>query len=179
MFDARQKKSEVELIKFDSRSELALGVLLEKYIPGFELKNGVTCQVPLGDDRHCDFRLNEKVFIEYHPIELVREYDKSFLIKVHKEINKQPKNIAEKMKKALREQAAKEYYERRLYLVQWKYGTDRQLIHARNPEDAFTKIFNRYAKGAVGRERFLEEFRAAQSAEPLHLLSRKKFFFKG
>ena len=80
MFDSRQRKSDVELIKFDSRSELALGILLEKYFRNFELKSGITCQVPLGNGRHCDFRLSEKVFIEYHPIELVREYDKSLLI---------------------------------------------------------------------------------------------------
>lgn len=175
MFESRKQFQGRELIKFDSRSELALGILLEKYFPHFELIPGTTVQVPIGGLCRCDFRLSDKVFIEFHPIELVKEFDLKFLRKLHRQLDGYTEREKDKIKQALREQAAKDYFERRQFLVQREWGRDKILIHALNAEDAHTKIFERYAKGAVRKGRFVEEFKSALSAEPLHVKSRRKW----
>ncbi|MCB0354677.1 MAG: hypothetical protein KDD64_14170 [Bdellovibrionales bacterium] len=58
-------------VKFHSRTEAAAGVLMEQYIPGFELIPWKTIQVPIGlgsggDLQTVDFRFGNN-FIEYHP----------------------------------------------------------------------------------------------------------------
>lgn len=60
---------------FDSQSEAAVGILLEKYLPSFRISRGSTFQVPVGAKR-IDFFLGEfhghPHFLEYHPIVLGR-----------------------------------------------------------------------------------------------------------
>lgn len=61
----------LEGVRFNSRAEAAAGVLMARYIPGFELVSWKTFQVPIGvgsggDLQTVDFRFRN-FFIEYHP----------------------------------------------------------------------------------------------------------------
>lgn len=60
---------------FDSQSEATVGILLERYLPSFQIKRGVSFQVPI-DGKRIDFCLGEvsgsPIYLEYHPIILGR-----------------------------------------------------------------------------------------------------------
>lgn len=60
---------------FDSQSEAAVAILLERYLPSFQIKRGVSFQVPI-DGKRIDFCLGEvsgsPIYLEYHPIILGR-----------------------------------------------------------------------------------------------------------
>jgi hypothetical protein len=53
--------------RHDSYEEAVCGVLLEKYIPGFKLREGDTFQVPLAGGKRADFRVGTTI-VEWHPV---------------------------------------------------------------------------------------------------------------
>ncbi len=57
-------------IGYCSLSEAAFGVLLEYFIPGFDIISGKTFQVPLGNGRSADLKIND-VIVEYHQVRLI------------------------------------------------------------------------------------------------------------
>lgn len=59
--------SQFAKLSFGSRSEMALAILFRNYIPKWEAIQGETYQIPLGNHRYADFRINDTLF-EYHPI---------------------------------------------------------------------------------------------------------------
>lgn len=61
-------------IKYDSRSEIACSILLQRYVSNWSPCEGVTYRVPIGFKRTVDFYLPEQnVFVEYHPIQFMHE----------------------------------------------------------------------------------------------------------
>lgn len=163
-----------EQITFDSRSELAIGILLEKYIDNFKLIQGHTIQVNIGKDCHCDFKIND-LFFEYHPINIVHELGSKFAKRFKTSLAKMSQKDARITSEKLYEQLKKEYFDRRLFLIQTTYGQNSSLIVCTNPSEVWKLIIQRFAANKVDLETFLEEFRAAQCALPLDDYSRKRF----
>ena len=62
-------------IRYASRSEEALARLFEKYIPGWQCREGVTFQIPIGN-KTIDFEVGGDL-VEYHPIMINRELKSS------------------------------------------------------------------------------------------------------
>jgi hypothetical protein len=60
-------------IRFDSKSEFACAMLLEKYVKDWRCKPNQTFQIPVDRNRKIDFRVGD-TFLEYHPIVLQREF---------------------------------------------------------------------------------------------------------
>jgi hypothetical protein len=123
-------RRELETLRFGSISEYASGVMLEKYVPGFELKMGETLQVDIGQGRTCDFRVN-KVFLEFHPIVLTREFRDS---KAFREFwqcaQKLKRPIREIMVSAIQAEMKEQYYHKRKMLIDGKFGIETLYVAA-------------------------------------------------
>lgn len=146
-------------LKFGSISEYAVGVLAEKYIKGFTLEMGVTMQIDIGGGgRTCDFKING-AFFEFHPIVLKREFRDS---KAFREMwcaikrTKQPErgHIIESLMSEFSEQ----YYHKRKYLIDTKFGAGNELILATSVEEFRTKVLKRFGDYVPKEQEFRKEF---------------------
>lgn len=61
-----------EIFKFDSRSEAVCAIILERYVPNWQINTGTTWQIPLPLGKFADFRINNTI-VEFHPIDLKHE----------------------------------------------------------------------------------------------------------
>lgn len=166
-----------EQIYFDSRSELATCVLLEKYISNWKPVLGETVQIPISDKCLCDFRVNG-VFFEYHPIVVARELGTEFAKDFEKSLARVSSKEAWEAKQKIREELAKDYWRRRKYMIEKMYGHDEMLILATEPEQVWQKVIQRFAKGAVTLEKFMKEFKSARGADPIDEYSKHRFKLK-
>ena len=156
-----------EPLKFASKSELAIGVLLEQLIPNFRLENGRTFQVPIGYNKTCDYLING-VFFEYHPP--VLKYDlaseKAFF-RIAKLLNKLPSKAADELREALLEELAASYYKKRRFVITASFGKNTELIVCTNADDVYREIIQRFCPEPPGLKVFQELFRCALKAEQL------------
>jgi hypothetical protein len=121
-------KRELETLRFGSISEYACGVMLEKYVPGFELKMGHTLQVDIGQGRTCDFRVNG-VFVEFHPIVLMREFRDSKAFRDFWQCAQKLKRpIREVMVSAIQSEMREQYFHRRKLLIDAKFGCETLVV---------------------------------------------------
>ena len=146
-------------LKFDSRSEYAIGVLLERYLPGFELKTGVTFQVNIGGNRHCDFLVYGS-FLEFHPIVLQRELKGAHTFnQFAKLINSLPRSHSELLKKALHDELLAQYTHKRRTSIMETYGKDHPLVVCESPQEIYKHIIQPKAKNPPTMEKFIKEFK--------------------
>ena len=163
-----------EQIYFDSRSELATCVLLEKYIPNWKPILGETVQVPISKVCLCDFRING-VFFEYHPIVVARELGQEFANDFEKSLQRVSPKEAYAARNKIRDELAKDYWRRRKAMIEIMYGHGESLILATEPEQVWGRVIQRFAKGAVTKEHFMQLFRSARSANPIDVHSKNRF----
>lgn len=163
-----------EQIYFDSRSELATCVLLEKYVSNWKPVLGETVQVPISKVCLCDFRING-VFFEYHPIVVARELGQAFADDLEKSLARVSPKEAYLARNKVRDELAKDYWRRRKAMIEIMYGHGESLILATEPEQVWSKVIQRFAKDAVSKEKFMELFRAARSVSPIDDHSKKRF----
>lgn len=135
-------------LNFASRSEFACGVLLERYVKDFRLRNGETFQVGVGHNKVIDFYVNG-VFVEYHPINLKFEFDNPVALRMllngTRHCNAHAKReIIEGIKLEL----AEKYYRRRKFLVTLAAGKDSELICCYSAEDFCKKVIRRFSDTA-------------------------------
>ena len=166
-----------EQIYFDSRSELATCVLLEKYISNWKPVLGETVQIPISDKCLCDFRVNG-VFFEYHPIVVARELGSEFAKDFEKSLARVSPKEAFLARNKIRNELAKDYWSRRKYMIERMYGHNEVLILATEPEQVWQKVIQRFAKGAVTLEKFIQEFKSARGADPIDEYSKQRFKLK-
>jgi hypothetical protein len=158
-FDRRLPRIPDRPLKFDSRSEYAIGVLLEKYLQGFELKTGVTFQVNIGGKRHCDFLVYGS-FLEFHPIVLQRELRGTDTFKQFAQlINKLPRSQSEQLKQALHDELLAQYTHARKSAIVQTYG-DYPLIVCETPQQVYRKVIQVQSKRPPTIEQFVKEFEA-------------------
>lgn len=145
-------------VKFCSRSEAICAHILAEFIPHFELQNGVTFQVPIGEDRSgntiaVDF-LVDGVLFEYHPVRFFqsrrrcgdfndrdeyREYAKVFHA-----LNSDKREF---FHEAMRSRLTQNYFNRRRSLLdQHPLFRRTELIVATNPEEFYDRVIKRFGK---------------------------------
>lgn len=166
-------------IKFCSRSEAICAELLKRYVPHFELRHGLTFQVPIGRDTRgnllaVDF-LVDGVLFEYHPVRLFKnrrrygdfnnkqEY-RAYTDAFHSIRRDQREFFLE----AVRARLTKNYYGRRRALLD-QHPTYRrmELVVATSPEEFYHLILKRFGKNAPRTvERFMAIFEELRVALP-------------
>lgn len=131
-------------LTFASKSEYACGMLLERYVRGFELKNGVNFQVGVGHSKTIDF-LVDGVFVEYHPINLKFEFDNPVALRrLLDGIRRVDKHAKREIVDAIKQELAEKYYRRRKFLVTLAAGKDTELICCFSPEDFCKNVIRRF-----------------------------------
>ena len=135
-------------IKFASKSEYACGMLLERYVRGFQLQNGATFQIGVGYNKTIDFLVNS-VFVEYHPINLKFEFDNSTALrKVLDGLRKIDAHSKRLIVEGIKDELAEKYYRRRKFLVTLAAGKDTELICAFTDEQFCKNVIRRFGDNA-------------------------------
>ncbi len=133
-------------ITFASKSEYACGMLLERYVRGFQLKNGETFQVGVGHNKIIDFYVNH-TFVEYHPINLRFEFDSPIALRKLMEGIKRCDNHQKRLIiEAIKDELAEKYYRRRKFLVTMAAGKDAELVCAFDPEQFCKQVIRRFGE---------------------------------
>lgn len=146
---------------FDSRSEAATGILLERYLPNWKVQLGVSYQVPIGDVKRCDFRISDEVFLEYHPFDWRREIDRSEYLKMVLGIMKaefRHRDAVRDAQEVLAKLFLRSYAETRLWMVRSKWGNDKELIVASTAEDVQRLVLRRFCPSPPSIKSFLREW---------------------
>ena len=177
MRDVRDRDEPIDYIspstgvKFCSRSEAICAELLKRYVPHFELQEGLTFQVPIGRDQRgnvlaVDF-LVDGVLFEYHPVRFFqsrrrcgdfndrdeyREYAKVFHA-----LNSDKREF---FHEAMRARLTQNYFNRRRSLLdQHPLFRRTELIVATTPEEFYERVIRRFGKNYPKTlERFLNLF---------------------
>ncbi len=158
-------------VKFCSRSEAICAELLRRYVPHFELREGLTFQVPIGRDQRgntlaVDF-LVDGVLFEYHPARLFKnrrrfgdfmskqEY-RAYVDAYHSLSRDQREFFQDSVKARL----AKNYFiKRRALLDQHPTYRRMELVVASSPEEFYVLILKRFGKNVPRSvERFMAIF---------------------
>jgi len=168
------KGSEIEHdgVIYQSASEVACGVLMQKYIPGFKVVKGESYEVPIGQNHaggfiSVDF-LVRGVLLEYHPPKFQKEGG-DFTSNKERIEHRQRINSAQsrKEKKDIRaetgEKLTKNYTAKRLEQIEGSSEhSGKRLIVASSPEDLYTKViepFGRMGRKFPSKAVFAKEFR--------------------
>ncbi len=109
---ARNRDTHFNGQDYDSVQEASIATLLERYIDGFVLENGVTHQVNVGTSSSIDFRIGQ-TFFEWHPITF---RPKDFKSDVAYEQHRNTKMTREE-KLELEKVLAGDYHQRRFNLL--------------------------------------------------------------
>lgn len=166
---------------FCSRSEQICAELLKRYVPGFELKPGLTFQVAIGSDGRgntysVDF-LVDGVLFEYHPVRffknrkgfgdfLDREEYRSYTKAAHALKGESRRFFHDAMQMRLK---ANYFKKRRALLDQHPLFRRMELVVATNPEEFFTLIIKRFGRNFPHTsESFLKVFEETNRALPTH-----------
>lgn len=172
-------KSQKESIRFCSRSEAICAELLQRFVPHFQLKEGVTFQVGIGKDdrgntRSVDF-LVDGVLFEYHPVrffknkrrcgdfidpEEYRAYTRTFY-----SLSDENRGFFQSV---MRARLAENYFKkRRALLDQHPIFRRMELIVATSPEEFYSLVIRRFGKNYPRTvEKFMAVFNELRTSLP-------------
>lgn len=137
---------------------MACGLLLERYIPGFELVPGKTFQVPIGLGKHCDFYVNN-TYLEYHPINLHFEFlDKQALRQLRNALRHVKKDVKSQIVDALKDELAERYYRYRKMVVDIYRTNESELLVVQDPVELYRKVIKPHGNNVPKEHKFLAEF---------------------
>ena len=166
-------------VKFCSRSEAICAELLRRYVPHFNLQEGLTFQVPIGRDQRgnvlaVDF-LVDGVLFEYHPVRLFKNRRRfgDFLSKqeyrayadVYHSLSRDQREF---FQDSVRARLAKNYFAKRRALLD-QHPTYRriELIVATSPEEFYALVLKRFGKNVPRTvERFMAIFEELRVSLP-------------
>ena len=116
-------------------------------------------QVPLAFGKHCDFLVNENVYIEYHPVNLQFDFkDKQALRELRNALRHVKKSVKERIISAIKQELAETYYkERKHALTAWK-SQDTELVICHDAVDFYRKVIKRFGENFPKEHQFLKEF---------------------
>lgn len=166
---------------FCSRSEMICAELLRRFIPHFEVKEGLTFQVAIGSDGRgntysVDF-LVDGVLFEYHPVRFFknrkgfgdfsgREEYRSYTRAMHSLKGDSKRFLHEAMEMRLK---ANYFRKRRALLDQHPLFRRMELVVATSPEEFFHLIIRRFGRNyPASAESFLRLFDDLNRALPDH-----------
>jgi len=145
-------------LRFDSKSEYACGVLLERYVKNFELQMGTTLQVPVGFGKLIDFRVQD-VFIEYHPTNIHHEFDsRSALRNLLDATRRLKEHQRNQILDAVRDELHEKYCRRRKFLLTATIGKDAELLVCRSPDEFYAMVIKRFGIDYPQLKEFRREF---------------------
>lgn len=158
-------------VAFCSRSEAICAELLQRYVPHFELKQGVTFQVAIGQDSQgntlaVDF-LVDGVLFEYHPVRFFKnrrrcgDFNNKHEYRAYTDIcHSLRSDQREFFQTAMRARLTRHYYaKRRAILDQHPMYRRMELVVATSPEEFYFLVLKRFGKNAPRTlERFLAIF---------------------
>jgi hypothetical protein len=149
-------------LKFDSRSEAALCVLFERYIPGWAPIMGVTFQIPIIDKR-IDFLINNTL-VEFHPIMINRELKSSNANSLFRQMYKRCDKFERgQLVDLLVDELSAQYSLRRWQLIQHSEHRGKQFVVCRNEVEIYKQVICRFSNKAPGLTQFKTEFNAEVS----------------
>lgn len=166
-------------VKFCSRSEAICAELLRRYVPNFEVREGVTFQVAIGRDAQgntlaVDF-LVDGVFFEYHPVRLFKNRRRCGDFNSKNEYRAYT-NICHSLRgeqkdffqQTIRSRLSKNYYaKRRAQLDQHPLYRRMELVVASSPEEFYSLILKRFGHNVPRTvERFLAIFEELRESLP-------------
>ncbi|NDC95976.1 hypothetical protein EB077_11775 [bacterium] len=129
-FDRRLPRIPDRPLKFDSRSEYAIGVLLERF----------------------------GSFLEFHPIVLQRELRGTDTFRQFAQlINQLPRSQSEQLKQALHDELLAQYTHARKSAIVQTYG-NYPLIVCETPQQVYKKVIQVHSKRPPTIDKFVKEF---------------------
>jgi len=166
-------------IRFCSRSEAICAEMLLRYVPHFELRDGVTFQVAIGEDSQgntlaVDF-LVDGVLFEYHPVRLFKsrrrcgDFNSKREYRAYSDVCHSLKGEQrEFFQSMMRARLARNYYaKRRAILDQHPMYRRMELIVATSPEEFYFLVLTRFGKNIPRSvERFLAIFDELRESLP-------------
>jgi hypothetical protein len=157
-YETFKRQQEQVTLSFASKSELAVGLLLEKYIPDFEMIPGKTFQVPIAFGKQCDFRIGH-IYLEYHPVNLQFDFkDKQALHELRKGLRHVKKPFKEQIVEALKQELAERYYRERKHAVE-AWGTkDAELVVVQDAVELYRRVIKPYGRQIPKEHLFVGEF---------------------
>jgi hypothetical protein len=155
-------------IFYQSASEVACGVLMQRYIKGFTVRRGETYEVPIGVNQAggtilIDFFV-QGVLLEYHPPKF-QKYGGDFTLQDYKKYRLMLKSAGsnedkERIKADARKMLAASYQRKRLQQIEASPNHKGiELVVASSPEELYSKIILRFAQHPPVEEFFLTKFR--------------------
>jgi len=147
---------------FDSRDEAAVGSLFEKYIPGYEIKEGKTFQA--NGDTFClfDFVLPEAI-VEWHPIQIrydASEEDKQAYRELRSEIRTREDRLAfNQLSKDYKGDLAVDYwFIRQDASDNSQIYQGKEVILARNFDELHNNVLSKYGADLPSKPNLKKEF---------------------
>ena len=148
-------------LTFSSKSEAVCGLMLEKYIPGFQLIAGETFQVAVGSKRF-DFKV-VGVFIEFHPVQLRHDFtSQNAYQKFLSALGRLPEWQRSELADILHEEFAGQYAKRRRdVLNSFEQTKSAELVVCHDRGDFVRRVIRRFGGAGVPSEtKLLREFEA-------------------
>ena len=166
-------------IKFCSRSEAICAELLLRYVPHFDLREGVTFQVAIGTDSQgntlaVDF-LVDGVLFEYHPVRLFKsrrrcgDFNSKHEYRTYADIcHSLDGDQREFFQATMKSRLTRNYYaKRRAILDQHPMYRRMELVVATCPEEFYELILKRFGKNIPRSvERFMAIFEELRESLP-------------
>lgn len=147
-------------LHFQSKSEGACAVLMQKYIHGWECVEGITFQVPLAQNRRADFRIGPEIVFEYHPISLHREMiSDNARHSLERQLKQCKEYLREEILDAVKDELYYQYFAKRQILVRATNGLENaELIVAIDSKGFYRKVIQRFSDSAPGLREFQREW---------------------
>lgn len=162
----RRNRYEYQGNFFDSKSEVACATLMEKYIPGFQIKVGKTYQVNEGLPISIDFFVNG-VFLEYHPILPFKsnnglgDFDSVSEYEAFKESKKDlPPDQKTAFVVEVTNALANKYIEKRKAAIETSPFKGIELVLVQSPSELYQFINSRFGNLEISPEDFAGEFKS-------------------
>jgi hypothetical protein len=166
-------------IKFCSRSEAICAELLKRFVPHFDLREGVTFQVAIGRDSQgntlaVDF-LVDGVLFEYHPVRLFKsrrrcgDFNSKHEYRAYADVCHSLRgDQREFFQAAMKSRLAKNYYaKRRALLDEHPMYRRMELIVATSPEEFYALVLKRFGRNVPRSvERFMAIFEELRESLP-------------
>ncbi|MBI2667605.1 hypothetical protein HYX17_02430 [Candidatus Woesearchaeota archaeon] len=150
---------------YDSMSEAACGILMERYIPNFKVTEHETFQLNSKIPITIDFLVNGR-FIEYHPIlpfkgrnglgdfKTLEDYVKFKEIK-----DSLPEEERRQYAEQMREELAQQYFLTRRQAIEQSPYKNSELVLVQSPEQLYDFVITRFGQNYPSKEEFLREFK--------------------
>jgi|GEM_PF-2584584 len=156
---AQRGPARLESLTFASKSEAVCGLMLEKYVPNFELVPGETFQIGVGSKRF-DFKI-DGVFIEFHPVQLRNDFTSQ---QAYQNLQAALGRFAEwqrnELNDILRDEFGGQYAKRRRDILNCFEATrNAELIICHDREDFARRVLRRFSGPGIPSEaKLLAEF---------------------